>query len=126
MVPLEGMAYGEKRNQATLYDSRVIQISLDSLYSRFSHLKLNHFYPLIHTTSEIILGAEPERYDVSDLPLIIRERDAEYQFHRVVLFRRLLHVSLKIAMRSKMIDACLILITSFQSCNFLILLTLPY
>lgn len=93
MVPLEGMSYGEIRNYATLYDPRVIQISLESLYTRFSHLKLNHFYPLIHTKSEIILKAEPERYDVSELPLIIRERDPEYQFHRVILFRRLLHVS---------------------------------
>lgn len=94
MIPQEGVAYGEKRNHATLYDPRVISISLDALYTRFSHLKITSFYPLIHTKSDIIMKAEPEPYDVSQLPLIIRERDPEYQFHRVILFRRLLHVNI--------------------------------
>ena len=32
--------------------------------------------------------------DMTDLPLIIREKDIEYQFHRVILFQRLLEVRL--------------------------------
>lgn len=30
--------------------------------------------------------------DTSALPLVIRERDTEYQFHRIVLYDRLLKV----------------------------------
>ncbi|KRT78462.1 GTPase activator protein, partial [Oryctes borbonicus] len=34
---------------------------------------------------------EAPAYDVADLPLVIRERDPEYQFHRVILLRKLLY-----------------------------------
>lgn len=91
LVLLDGTNYGQNKNQATLYDPRVVKIPLDSLYSRLSHLTLTSHYPLVHCHSEIILKSEPDTYDASQLPLIIREKDPEYQYHRVILFRRLLH-----------------------------------
>lgn len=39
-----------------------------------------------------IIGAE-EQSDAASLPLVIRERDTEYQFRRVVLYDRLLKVT---------------------------------
>lgn len=64
---------------------------LETLYERFKHIPLDCYYPLIHTKSEIIAKTTPSLEDAKALPLIIRERDPEYQFHRVILFRRLLH-----------------------------------
>lgn len=91
MVLIEGVVLGQDRNPATLYDPRVIQMPLETLYERFKHIPLDCYYPLIHTKSEIIAKTTPSLEDAKALPLIIRERDPEYQFHRVILFRRLLH-----------------------------------
>ncbi|XP_044258848.1 TBC domain-containing protein kinase-like protein isoform X1 [Tribolium madens] len=91
LVTIEGTTLGQERNPATLYDPRIVQMPLDTLYQRFAHIPLNCFYPLIHSTSKIIESGVPPAYDATGLPLVIRERDPEYQFHRVILFRRLLH-----------------------------------
>lgn len=87
---LEGKSFGNKRREETLLDLRVVPVNLEPLYKRFSHLPLKSFYPLIWCKSEIIHRAEPEKYDAAQLPLIIREKDPEYQFHRVILMKRIL------------------------------------
>ncbi|KAF2901025.1 hypothetical protein ILUMI_05165 [Ignelater luminosus] len=91
MILIEGAVLGQERNPATLYEPRIVQMPLDTLYQRFAHIPLSSYYPLIHSKSEIIEKFEPPSYDASDLPLVIREKDPEYQFHRTILFRRLLH-----------------------------------
>lgn len=91
---VDGTVLGQERNPATLYDSRVVKMPLDTLYHRLQHIPLISFYPLVQIKSKIIAKDEPPEYDVTDLPLIIRERDPEYQFHRVILFLKLLHVIL--------------------------------
>lgn len=65
---------------------------MDTLYQRLQHIPLSGYYPLIHNKSKIIAKFDVPLYEVNGLPLIIRERDPEYQFHRVILLRRLLHV----------------------------------
>jgi TBC domain-containing protein kinase-like protein len=92
VVSIEGSTLGQERNPATLYDPKIVQMPLDSLYQRFAHIPLSCYYPLIHSTSKIIERVMPPPYDATGLPLVIREKDPEYQFHRVILFRRLLHV----------------------------------
>ncbi|CAH1185880.1 unnamed protein product [Phyllotreta striolata] len=91
LVLIEGNILGQERNPATLYDPRVVQMPLDTLYQRFENIPLSSFYPLIRIKSDIISQFEPQPYDATGLPLIIKERDPEYQFHRIILFRRLLH-----------------------------------
>ncbi|XP_030758125.1 TBC domain-containing protein kinase-like protein [Sitophilus oryzae] len=91
LVLIEGSLLGQERNPATLYDPRIVQMPLDMLYQRFAHISLPAFYPLIHCKSEIISNADPPPYDATGLPLVIKEKDPEYQFHRIILFRRLLH-----------------------------------
>lgn len=66
---------------------------LDALYHRLQHIPLIGYYPLLLNKSKIIEADDEVTYDANDLPLIIRERDPEYQFHRVILLRRLLHVN---------------------------------
>ncbi|XP_050296963.1 TBC domain-containing protein kinase-like protein isoform X2 [Anthonomus grandis grandis] len=91
LVLIEGTILGQERNPSTLYDPRIVQMPLDSLYRRFSHIPFAAFYPLIHSKSDIIAKADPPPYDATGLPLVIKERDPEYQLHRVILLRRLLH-----------------------------------
>lgn len=91
LLLIEGNILGQERNPATLYDPRVVEMPLDTLYQRFQNIPLSAFYPLIQIKSDIISQLEPSPYDATGLPLIIKERDPEYQFHRIILFRRLLH-----------------------------------
>lgn len=89
---MEGAILGQERNPATLYDPKLIKMPLDSVYQRLAQIPLTSFYPLLHNKSKIIQDSLPPLYDATGLPLVIREKDPEYQFHRVILFRRLLHV----------------------------------
>lgn len=93
MVTLDGTIHGQERNPATLYDPRVVIMPLDALYFRLQHIPLTSYYPLLLNKSKIIAADDEDTYNATDLPLIIRERDPEYQFHRVILLRRLLHVN---------------------------------
>lgn len=90
-MSIEGSTLGQERNPATLFDPRIVKMPLDALYQRFAHIPLNCYYPLLHSTSKIIASSMPPSYDATGLPLVIREKDPEYQFHRVILFRRLLY-----------------------------------
>lgn len=94
VVLIEGTILGQDRNPATLYDSRIVKMPMGTLYKRFMNIPFSCYYPLIQIKSEIISGAEPPPYDATDLPLVIKEKDPEYQFHRVILLRKLLHVSI--------------------------------
>lgn len=94
LVLIEGNILGQERSPATLYDPRIVEMPLDSLYQRFETIPVACYYPLIQIKSEIIAKSEPPPYNATGLPLIIKERDPEYQFHRVILFRRLLYVSI--------------------------------
>ncbi|KPI91158.1 TBC domain-containing protein kinase-like protein [Papilio xuthus] len=79
-ILLDGCTIGGKRG--ALFDRRIAKYSLDLLKARLSHIPPQDFYPLMH---------ERRRdYDAVALPKIIRERDTEYQFYRLLWFQRLL------------------------------------
>jgi hypothetical protein len=50
------------------------------------------FYIFNYFRSEIIAREDGEQLEAAALPLVIRERDTEYQFHRIVLYDRLIKV----------------------------------
>lgn len=84
---LDGCIIGGKTG--ALYDRRIAKYSVDLLKIRLNHIPPHDFYPLMH---------EPRKeYDAVALPKIIRERDTEYQFYRLLWFQRLLHVSVYIS-----------------------------
>lgn len=91
-VFIEGVVVGQERNLATLYDPRIVVMPLETLYKRLGHIRLESYYPLIHNNSEIIAANDPPPYDAAGLPVVIKEKDPEYQFHRIILLRRLLQV----------------------------------
>jgi len=83
LIILEGTLYGNTRNQSSLLDLQIVELSLDLLVNRLQHLKITDYDPLIDHVKE-------SDSTTDKLPLVIREKDTEYQFHRIVLFDRLL------------------------------------
>ncbi|KAK7601179.1 hypothetical protein V9T40_008620 [Parthenolecanium corni] len=90
LILLEGMSFGHVKDPSRRMDLKVVPLSLETLTVRLKHLPFNAYYPLIETKSHLIEDFEDGDKGSDNLPLIIRERDTEYQFKRIVLFRRLL------------------------------------
>ncbi|XP_045492312.1 TBC domain-containing protein kinase-like protein [Colias croceus] len=80
-ILLDGCTIGGKKN--ALFDRRIAKYSLDILKNRLAHISPHDFYPLMHERRK--------EYDAVTLPKIIREKDTEYQFYRLIWFQRLLH-----------------------------------
>ncbi|XP_011498464.1 PREDICTED: TBC domain-containing protein kinase-like protein [Ceratosolen solmsi marchali] len=90
LIILLGQMFG-RRDIAGLLDLRVIKVPLNTLNQRLSHILYVANYPRL--TSDMHVQAQDDLTEAaSQLPLIIRERDTEYQFHRIVLYDRLLQI----------------------------------
>lgn len=90
LVILLGQMFG-RRDTAGLLDLRVVKVPLDTLRQRLSHIPYIANYPWL--TNQMHVQSQEDLIDAaSQLPLIIRERDTEYQFYRIVLYDRLLQV----------------------------------
>ncbi|XP_072022504.1 TBC domain-containing protein kinase-like protein [Amphiura filiformis] len=93
IISAEGDVHGQERDSSSLYDGTVIPMSLDMLRKRLENIDDTAFYPLLEDMTKQPSPSTPNITDLSEtanLPLIIREKDIEYQFHRVVLYDRLL------------------------------------
>lgn len=90
VVCLNGSIVGPKRSQSYLMDDRVVILKLQNLIDRLRKIPAMAYYPLIHSPKF------PYNFGMGmdQLPLVIREKDIEYQFYRVRLFSRLLKVCL--------------------------------
>lgn len=77
---------GQPRSQSYMFDNRNVILSLNNLTERLANVRKQAYNPLILSEKFVFkFGTEMET-----LPLVIRERDTEYQFHRVLLFTKLL------------------------------------
>uniref|UniRef100_A0A1B0AHB8 TBC domain-containing protein kinase-like protein n=1 Tax=Glossina pallidipes TaxID=7398 RepID=A0A1B0AHB8_GLOPL len=86
VVCLNGNIIGPKRSQSYLMDDRVVPLKLQNLIERLRGIPATAYYPLIHCPKfPYIFGV-----GMDQLPLVIREKDIEYQFYRVRLFSKLL------------------------------------
>lgn len=86
IVLLNGQIAGQPRSQSYMYDNRIVRLSLNNLTERVANIKPQAYYPLIISTQ----FAQKFGTEMESLPLVIREKDTEYQFHRVMLFTKLL------------------------------------
>jgi TBC domain-containing protein kinase-like protein len=88
LVPLlhNGKAHPIHKSQSSLFDHRIVILNTNNLTDRLLLLPKRAFYPLLHCPQL------PNNFDIEmqSLPLVIRERNIEYQFYRIVLFERLL------------------------------------
>lgn len=70
-----------------LYDDRLVVLNLKTLIERLRGIDKLAYFPLIHTPK---LSRRAGMEQLTYLPLMIREKSIEYQFHRTILFKRLL------------------------------------
>ncbi|XP_076117916.1 TBC domain-containing protein kinase-like protein [Mytilus galloprovincialis] len=93
----DGDVFGQKRDRAELLDNTIVVLSQEQLRNRLSEVDEKAYYPLIHTDDDMTefkrmpkSSSAADLLETASLPLIIREKDVEYQFHRVILYERLL------------------------------------
>ncbi|KXJ80300.1 hypothetical protein RP20_CCG025433 [Aedes albopictus] len=87
LVLLNGKSISPPKSQSFLHDSRIIFLNFNTLLERFSKIPEEDYLPLIYSTNSYL---ESPIFK-TDLPLVIRERDTVYQFHRIMLLKTLLH-----------------------------------
>ncbi|KAK4296947.1 hypothetical protein Pmani_030595 [Petrolisthes manimaculis] len=85
VMVVEGEVFGGDASHQQQLEATTIILPLHSLRSRLAHVAAHKYYPLI-TQRE----CGTDDLETSRLPLVIRERDVEYQLHRILTFQRLL------------------------------------
>ncbi|KAH0615901.1 hypothetical protein JD844_026521 [Phrynosoma platyrhinos] len=88
----DGESFGQVRDRSFLLDDTTITLSLCQLRNRLKDVAGEAFYPLLEDDQSNVphSNSSNELSAAANLPLIIRERDTEYQLNRIVLFDRLL------------------------------------
>uniref|UniRef100_A0AAY4B459 TBC domain-containing protein kinase-like protein n=1 Tax=Denticeps clupeoides TaxID=299321 RepID=A0AAY4B459_9TELE len=88
----DGESFGQGRDRSFLLDDTTVTLSLCQLRNRLMDVAGEAYYPLLEDEQSNLPQSNSSN-DLStavSLPLIIRERDTEYQLTRIVLFDRLL------------------------------------
>uniref|UniRef100_V9KC16 TBC domain-containing protein kinase-like protein n=1 Tax=Callorhinchus milii TaxID=7868 RepID=V9KC16_CALMI len=88
----DGESFGQGRDRSFLLDDTTVTLPLCQLRNRLKDVAGEAFYPLLED-EQSNMSPSNSNHDLSasaTLPLIIRERDTEYQLHRIILFDRLL------------------------------------
>ncbi|RMC13966.1 hypothetical protein DUI87_09050 [Hirundo rustica rustica] len=88
----DGESFGQGRDRSSLLDDTTVTLSLCQLRNRLKDVGGEAFYPLLEDEQPALphSNSSNELSAAATLPLIIRERDTEYQLNRIVLFDRLL------------------------------------
>uniref|UniRef100_A0A8C9S5F6 TBC domain-containing protein kinase-like protein n=1 Tax=Scleropages formosus TaxID=113540 RepID=A0A8C9S5F6_SCLFO len=88
----DGECFGQGRDRSFLLDDTTITLSLCQLKNRLKDVTGEAYYPLLDDEQSSLpqSNSSSELSAAVALPLVIRERDTEYQLLRIVLFDRLL------------------------------------
>ncbi|XP_052400991.1 TBC domain-containing protein kinase-like protein [Carassius gibelio] len=88
----DGESFGQGRDRSFLLDDTTVTLSLNQLKNRLKDVAGETYYPLLEDEQSSLpqSNSSNELSATVTLPLIIRERDTEYQLTRIVLFDRLL------------------------------------
>uniref|UniRef100_A0A8B9IT62 TBC1 domain containing kinase n=1 Tax=Amazona collaria TaxID=241587 RepID=A0A8B9IT62_9PSIT len=94
----DGESFGQGRDRSSLLDDTTVTLSLCQLRNRLKDVGGEAFYPLLEDEQSTLphSNSSNELSAAASLPLIIRERDTEYQLNRIVLFDRLLKIEVDI------------------------------
>ncbi|KAJ0050773.1 hypothetical protein NL108_005880, partial [Boleophthalmus pectinirostris] len=88
----DGETFGQARDRSFLLDDTTVTLSLCQLRNRLKDVGGEAYYPLLEDEQSSLpqSNSSNELSSTVTLPLIIRERDTEYQLLRIILFDRLL------------------------------------
>lgn len=86
LVLIDGTESIQQKSQNFLFDGKIVFLSLNNILDKLSKMNKSTFFPLLHTprTGKVYSS------QLQSLPLIIRERDTEYQFYRIMELTRML------------------------------------
>ncbi|XP_070553007.1 TBC domain-containing protein kinase-like protein [Ptychodera flava] len=79
--------YGLVRDYSFLLDDTTICISIEPLRKRLENIDAAAYYPLLEDEKNNSMHTSGSSNDL--LEVVIREKDIEYQFHRIILYERL-------------------------------------
>uniref|UniRef100_A0A4W5RNV1 TBC1 domain containing kinase n=1 Tax=Hucho hucho TaxID=62062 RepID=A0A4W5RNV1_9TELE len=87
----DGESFGQGRNRSFLLDDTTVTLSLCQLKNRLKDVAGEAYYPLLEDEQSSLSqsNSSNELSCTVTLPLIIRERDTEYQLIHIILFDRL-------------------------------------
>ncbi|KAF6216408.1 hypothetical protein GE061_000750 [Apolygus lucorum] len=85
LLMLEGMQFGDIKDESQCLDTSIIPLNVTHLLGRFQKLPRLCRYPYLESRNH-----KSEECESSSLPLVIKERDSEYQFKRLQVFKHLL------------------------------------
>uniref|UniRef100_A0A1A8IJE7 TBC domain-containing protein kinase-like protein n=1 Tax=Nothobranchius kuhntae TaxID=321403 RepID=A0A1A8IJE7_NOTKU len=88
----DGESFGQGRDRSFLLDDTTVTLSLCQLRNRLKDVAGEAYFPLLEDQQSGLpqSNSSNELSTTVMLPLIIRERDTEYQLIRIILFDRLL------------------------------------
>uniref|UniRef100_M4ACA3 TBC domain-containing protein kinase-like protein n=1 Tax=Xiphophorus maculatus TaxID=8083 RepID=M4ACA3_XIPMA len=88
----DGESFGQGRDRSFLLDDTTVTLSLCQLRNRLKDVAGEAYFPLLEDEQSSLpqSNSSNELSATVTLPLIIRERDTEYQLIRIILFDRLL------------------------------------
>ncbi|XP_012996109.2 TBC domain-containing protein kinase-like protein [Esox lucius] len=88
----DGESFGQGRDRSFLLDDTTVTLSLCQLKNRLKDVSGEAYNPLLEDEQSSLSqsNSSNELSCTVNLPLIIRERDTEYQLIRIILFDRLL------------------------------------
>uniref|UniRef100_A0A8C8Z4W1 TBC domain-containing protein kinase-like protein n=1 Tax=Prolemur simus TaxID=1328070 RepID=A0A8C8Z4W1_PROSS len=88
----DGESFGQGRDRSLLSGDATVALPLCQLRNRLKDVGGEAFYPLLEDDQSNLphSNSNNELSAAATLPLIIRERDTEYQLNRIILFDRLL------------------------------------
>jgi TBC domain-containing protein kinase-like protein len=106
---------GGRKGIIHLYDNVVIELPLDQLNKRLMSKSTDDYYPIVADPEEkksdrtSIVRSNEQLLTLSKLPLLIKEKDIDYQFHRLIYYRRLLEgypYTRDIILTEAIVDVC--------------------
>ncbi|XP_046442794.1 TBC domain-containing protein kinase-like protein [Daphnia pulex] len=88
LVLEEGESFGQTKDRTTLFDDSVVEISLEALLRRLQHLPSSVFDPLMDDVGYVLFSINDHQTlrEAAQLPLVIKEKDIDYQLYRIVMF----------------------------------------
>uniref|UniRef100_A0A0A9Z2A2 TBC domain-containing protein kinase-like protein n=1 Tax=Lygus hesperus TaxID=30085 RepID=A0A0A9Z2A2_LYGHE len=89
LLMLEGMQFGGSKDESQCLESSIILLNITHLLGRIQKLPGVCRYPYLKSRAY-----KSEECESSSLPLVIKERDSEYQFKRIQVFKHLLPAKL--------------------------------
>lgn len=92
IVLLEGDELGQTKDAVFFFDDTIVTLPMEQLCQRLSGMDPSLYYPLIESDEDAPAspGLAGDLSSTATLPVVIREKDIEYQLQRVILYNRLL------------------------------------